>query len=110
VKIIIVLGKKIYCVQDSRQQLGFVDSSLSRLDDNTSRKFEAWKTMNGLILSWIIHSIEKPIALSASTIMYKDSAFVAWSDLKERYETGNRPHAHRIYIKLDMSFIICIRK
>lgn len=64
-----------------------------RPENITSEMFEAWRTVNGLILSWINHSVEKPIA---STIMYTDYASVAWSDVKERYEIGNGPQIYQI--------------
>lgn len=54
-------------------KLGFIDSSIKKPLDSLER--EAWFTINGLVLSWIINSIITDIAY---TIMHAGSPREAW--------------------------------
>lgn len=72
----------------SRRKLGFIDGMYERPNHTSFEEFEVWKMVIGLVLSWILHSVDKTIA---STLTYTDSAFVALTDLKERYFQGSEP-------------------
>lgn len=81
----------------SRRKLGFIDGRITKPEDTTGEEFEAWEMVNGLVLSWITHSVEKHIA---STIVYTYLASVAWKDLEERFNQGNGPLLYQLRYEL----------
>lgn len=66
----------------SMKKLGFIDGRISKPTDRLSPKYEAWSTVNGLVLSWIINSIIPEIGC---TVMRVGSPVDAWQGLEERY-------------------------
>lgn len=81
----------------SRRMLGFMDGKITKLEDTSGEEFEAWEMVNGLVLSWITHSLEKH---KASTIVYTDLASIAWKDLEERFNQENRPLLYQLRYEL----------
>lgn len=52
----------------------------------------AWKTCNGLVLSWIFNAIELEIA---TTLHYTTLALVAWKGLEDRFKMANTPQIYQ---------------
>lgn len=81
----------------SRRKLGFIDGKITKPEDTIGEEFEAWEMVNGLVYSWITHSLEKHIA---SMIVYIDLASVAWKDLEEGFNQGNGPLLYQLRYEL----------
>ena len=48
----------------------------------------SWIRNNNIVISWILNSVSKEILAS---IIYSDSAFDIWLDLKDRFQQSNGP-------------------
>lgn len=72
-------------------KLGFIDNTIKKPSENLER--EAWFTVNGLVLSWIINSVIPNITC---TIMHAGSAREAWHELEDRYRQSNDPKLYKI--------------
>ncbi|XP_074355704.1 uncharacterized protein LOC141695350 [Apium graveolens] len=68
-----------------RNKLGFVDSTLPKLDIN-SASFKSWSRCNDMVISWILGALSKSIGRS---VISTDSAHQIWIELEERYGVSN---------------------
>ncbi len=53
----------------------------------------AWNKCDGLVLSWLINSINPELH---DSIAYHDSAVELWRDLEERFGHTNEPRVHEL--------------
>ncbi|XP_019423021.1 PREDICTED: uncharacterized protein LOC109332492 [Lupinus angustifolius] len=68
-----------------KNKLQFIDGTLPK-PRNDDPSFGSWDRCNTLVLSWINHSIERSVLQS---ILWMDTTFEVWEDLKERYYQGD---------------------
>ncbi|KAJ9557475.1 hypothetical protein OSB04_012089 [Centaurea solstitialis] len=76
-----------------KNKIGFIDGSLVKLNGSDQNLLTAWKRNNGIVISWIMNSVSKEIVKS---IMFDESAFKIWKDLKDRFEESNGPRIFQI--------------
>nr|KYP40999.1 Retrovirus-related Pol polyprotein from transposon TNT 1-94 [Cajanus cajan] len=70
---------------EMKNKSSFIDGTLKKpVSDDPD--FSMWKRCNTLVLSWLIHSVSPEIAHS---IIYIDTAFDAWKELKQRFSQGD---------------------
>ncbi|KAJ8747272.1 hypothetical protein K2173_014518 [Erythroxylum novogranatense] len=69
----------------SKNKLSFVDGTILP-PSRTDSLFVPWERCNNLVISWLIHSISSSIAQS---IIWLDSAYEIWNDLKARFAQSN---------------------
>lgn len=62
-----------------KKENGICQCKIVKLDDPNLEEYETWETVNGTMLSLIINFVDKQIA---NTLMYRNSAAVAWTDLR----------------------------
>lgn len=65
---------------------GFVEGTINKQDDDKSIDLEDWWTVQSMIVSWIMNTIEPTMR---STVTYYDTAKELWDDLMERFSTMN---------------------
>nr|KYP40996.1 hypothetical protein KK1_037645 [Cajanus cajan] len=70
---------------EMKNKASFVDGTLKKpVSDDP--EFPMWKCCNTLVLSWLIHLVSLEIA---HNIIYIDTAFDAWKELKQRFSQGD---------------------
>lgn len=65
----------------NKNKIRFIDGSLPK-PDSFDPLFEAWEKCNNQVHTWIINSVSPNISHS---ILYIESAVVAWNKLKHRF-------------------------
>src|ERR1044072_789334 len=63
----------------------FIDGSITK-PESFDPLFPCWERCNNLLLSWIQRAISPSIARS---VIWMDSAFEVWEDLRERFSQGD---------------------
>lgn len=79
-----------------KNKLGFVNGLISR-PSGDDPLFSSWIRNNNIVISWILNSVSKEISAS---IIFSDSAYDIWNDLKERYQQANGPRIFQLRKKL----------
>ena len=69
-----------------KNKLGFVDGAISKPSGNDSELLNSWLRNNNIVIAWILNSVSKEIFAS---VLYSDSVFEIWCDLKDRFEQSN---------------------
>lgn len=69
----------------TKNKLGFVKGSCKK-PDSDSHLLSLWQRSNSMVLSWLLHSV---VAEIGESIVYCDSAFEIWEELKQRYGKTN---------------------
>ncbi|MCH79625.1 hypothetical protein A2U01_0000378 [Trifolium medium] len=69
----------------SKNKIKFINGSLPKPDDEDADSL-AWDRCNTMIMSWISNSVDSDISQS---ILWMDSAYEIWEDLKERFYQGD---------------------
>ncbi|XP_043693121.1 uncharacterized protein LOC122643573 [Telopea speciosissima] len=77
---------------EAKNKLSFVDGSLC-CPDPSSPDHPHWVRCNSMVRSWIVHSTISSIAHS---ILWHDTTFSAWTDLRERFSPKNAPRIFEI--------------
>ncbi|CAJ2632240.1 unnamed protein product [Trifolium pratense] len=80
----------------AKKKFGFVDGSLTQPSDD-SEDLEDWWTVNSMLVSWILNTIEPTVR---STISYMEVAKHLWDDIKERFSVGNGPRIQQLKSEL----------
>ncbi|KAL2905464.1 Retrovirus-related Pol polyprotein from transposon TNT 1-94 [Bienertia sinuspersici] len=75
----------------SRRKFGFVDGTISKPSDK--KKTLDWKTVNTMLVSWILKSIDPKIAAS---IPYFEEATPLWNYLAKRFCESSRPRLQQL--------------
>ena len=76
-----------------KNKLGFIDGSIARPDGSDLNLLRSWTRNNNIVISWILNSVSKEISAS---IIYSDSAFDIWLDLKDCFQQSNGPHIFQL--------------
>ncbi|XP_057953776.1 uncharacterized protein LOC131148055 [Malania oleifera] len=86
---------------EAKNKLNFIDSMVPPLASSSSPEARQWKQCNVMVISWLLNSISKDIS---SSVIYCKSAYVIWTDLKDRYSQVNGPRLYKL--KQDINNLI----
>lgn len=81
----------------ARRKLPFINGKIQRPSDQSSKDYDNWEIVNGLVMAWIINSVAPHIA---STLMRAQTAHQAWIDLEDRYKQENAPQTNEVKYRL----------
>lgn len=76
-----------------KNKLEFIDGSLPRPPNTDPVLLRSWTRNNNIVISWILNSISKEISAS---VIYLDTAYAMWKELKERFQQSNGPRVFQI--------------
>ena len=76
----------------AKNKAGFVNGSIKAVDSSSSQ-YGSWKRCDTMVLSWLLNSLSKEISAS---VIYLDTAFEVWQDLKERFSQSNGPRVYQL--------------
>ena len=71
-----------------KNKIGFIDGSILQPDGTDVTLLSSWIRNNNIVISWILNSVSKEISAS---ILFFDSAFEMWNDLRDRFQQSNGP-------------------
>lgn len=71
----------------ARRKWGFVEGIIEQPSEGSS-EMEEWWTVQSMIVSWILNTIEPNLR---STVSYMENAPDLWKDIKERFPVVNGP-------------------
>ncbi|KAJ9553411.1 hypothetical protein OSB04_017456 [Centaurea solstitialis] len=71
-----------------KNKLGFIDGTLSRLDESDQTNLNLWIRNNNIVISWILNCVSKEIT---GSVIFSDSTLDIWIDLQERFQQSNGP-------------------
>ena len=77
----------------AKNKLVFVDGSIHRPLRDDLLYPQQWLRCNNMVVSWLRNSVSAEIC---SSIMYIDDAYAIWSDLKERFSTGDSARIYQL--------------
>jgi len=80
----------------ARRKWGFSEGRITQ-PDNTSPELEEWWTVQSMLVSWILNTIELGLC---STVSYTKNATSLWQDIKDRFLIANRPRVHQLKAEL----------
>ncbi|KAL5560835.1 hypothetical protein UlMin_037046 [Ulmus minor] len=95
-----------------KNKLGFIDGSIPK-PASTDPNLSSWIRNNNIVISWILNSISKEISAS---IIFFDSAYEIWLDLKDCFQQSNGPRIFQLHRELmnhvqDQNFVsVCFTK
>ncbi|KAL5573861.1 hypothetical protein UlMin_023458 [Ulmus minor] len=75
-----------------KSKLGFIDGSIPK-PAGTYPNLKSWSRNNNIVISWILNSVSKEISAS---IIFFDSAYEIWLDLKDRFQQSNGPRIFQL--------------
>lgn len=75
----------------ARRKFGFVDGT--HMKPTEAEKMDDWLTVQSMIVSWIMHTIEPSLK---STISYYEDAKLLWDDIKDRFCMVNGPRIQQL--------------
>ncbi|XP_045810011.1 uncharacterized protein LOC123904381 [Trifolium pratense] len=81
----------------ARRKWGFIEGTIETPDEN-SPEIEDWWTVQSMLVSWILNTIEADLR---STMSYAENARDLWLDIKERFSVVNGPRIQQL--KLDLA-------
>nr|GMC91147.1 retrovirus-related Pol polyprotein from transposon TNT 1-94 [Ipomoea batatas] len=84
--------KAIRIALRAKKKFGFADGSIQQPAED-SPDLEDWWTVNSMIVSWILNTIEPTLR---STITLKEKATELWDDIKQRFSIANGPHIQQL--------------
>ena len=76
-----------------KNKIGFIDGSIPRPDGTDLTLLSSWIRNNNIVITWILNSVSKEISAS---ILFSDSAFEMWSDLRDRFQQSNGPRIFQL--------------
>jgi hypothetical protein len=76
----------------ARRKWGFVEGTVTAPAED-SPDMEDWWTVQSMIVSWILNTIEPVLR---STISYAETAKEMWEDIKERFSVTNGPRIQQL--------------
>ncbi|XP_022934547.1 uncharacterized protein LOC111441691 [Cucurbita moschata] len=84
----------------AKKKIGFIDGTIEEpSQDANSIEFELWNQCNGMIISWLTHSVEADIA---EGIIYAKTARQVWVDLHDQFSQKNSPAIFQIQRSIGM--------
>ncbi|KAL5552847.1 hypothetical protein UlMin_040248 [Ulmus minor] len=75
-----------------KNKLGFIDGLIPK-PAGTDPNLSSWIRNNNIVISWIFNSVSKEISAS---IIFSDSAYEIWLDLKDRFQQSNGPRIFQL--------------
>ena len=75
-----------------KNKLGFIDGSIP-IPGGIDTLLNSRIRNNNIIISWILNSVSKEILAS---VIFSQSAFEIWNDLKERFQQRNGPRIFQL--------------
>lgn len=75
-----------------RKKWGFVEGAI-RSPKEGSPEMEDWWTVQSMLMSWILNTIEPNLQ---STMSYAENTKDLWTDIKERFSTVNGPRIQQL--------------
>uniref|UniRef100_A0A2N9I1Q0 Retrotransposon Copia-like N-terminal domain-containing protein n=1 Tax=Fagus sylvatica TaxID=28930 RepID=A0A2N9I1Q0_FAGSY len=66
----------------AKNKVGFMNEVIVQPQDESLLVYNAWVRCNTMVISWLLNSLSKEIALS---VIYANTAQEIWEDLKERF-------------------------
>ncbi|KAL5554634.1 hypothetical protein UlMin_042035 [Ulmus minor] len=88
----LVLSRAMLIALSVKNKLGFIDGSISK-PQGTDPNLNSWITNNNIVISWILNSVSKEISAS---IIFSDSAYEIWLDLKDNFQQSNGPRIFQL--------------
>ena len=76
----------------AKNKASFVNGNIKPMKPS-SPQYSSWKRCDTMVLSWIINSLSKEISAS---VIYLDTTFEVWQDLKERFTQSNGPRVYQL--------------
>lgn len=76
-----------------KNKLGFIDGALPKPEANDVNLHSSWIRNNIMVISWILNFVSKEISAS---IIFSDSAYDIWLDLKERFQQNKGPRIFQL--------------
>ncbi|XP_047942849.1 uncharacterized protein LOC125189631 [Salvia hispanica] len=91
--LIILLGVESFTTALlAKNKLVFVDGSILR-PGREDLLYQPWIRCNSMVISWIRNSVSPQIC---SSVMYLDDAYSIWSDLNDRFSTGDSARIYQL--------------
>lgn len=81
----------------AKNKLGFVDGSCVKPVEVVMASH--WERCNNMVMSWLIHSVEKNIA---ETILFRKTAKAIWDELRTRFSRCNRTRLFQVQRELTL--------
>lgn len=91
------MGKSNKNTLRAKKKFEFIDGSVEQPPDHESFEQEDWRTVNSMLVSWILNTIEPALWL---TITYLETAKKLWDDIKEQFSVRNGPCIHQLKVEL----------
>ena len=76
-----------------KNKLGFIDGTIARPPATDGSLLYSWLRNNNLVIAWLLNSVSKEIS---KRILYSESAFEIWCDLRERFQQSNGPRIFQL--------------
>ena len=76
-----------------KNKLGFIDGSISKPEGTDPNLLNSWIRNNNVVISWLLSSVSKEISAS---IIFSDSTYKIWLDLKDRFQQRNGPRIFQL--------------
>ena len=80
----------------ARRKWGFIEGKITRPDD-ASPDLEEWWTVQSMLVSWILNTIEPSLR---STVSYTENAADLWQDIKDQFSIANGPQVQQLKAQL----------
>ena len=85
-------SQTVLTVLTMKNKVSFIDGSLPSPTHN-DLLFGAWNPCNSMVTSWILNSVSHEIA---NSLLYMESAFEIWNNLRERFHQSNGPRVFQL--------------
>ena len=71
-----------------KNKLGFIDGSITISSPlvNSPTTIQAWIRVDNIVGTWIINSVSSKLQ---GSIIYRDTAFEIWTELRDTFSQGN---------------------
>ena len=84
----------------AKKKIGFIDDTIEEPSQYAnSNEFELWNQCNGMIISWLTHSVEADIV---EGIIHAKTAHQVWVDLHDQLSQKNAPASFQIQKSIAM--------
>ena len=80
----------------ARRKWAFIEGKITQ-PNNTSPELEEWWTVQSMLVSWILNTIELGLR---STVSYTKNVASLWQDIKDRFSIANGPRVQQLKAEL----------
>lgn len=84
----------------AKNKLSFVNGDYEKPAEG-SQLLPLWERCNSIVISWLLHSVEKDIATS---IIYTPTAAQIWKDLSQRFSFNQGTKIYQLQKRDEQSF------